>query len=63
MIFPLFLFVAGVSMPYSIGNKIAKAGLQTVGQLPAKTKKEIYLSMARRRLDTGFAGFGGKWGT
>ncbi|HEY8784703.1 MAG TPA: DUF5009 domain-containing protein [Mucilaginibacter sp.] len=50
MIFPLFLFVAGVSMPYSIGNKIAKAGLQTVGQLPAKTKKEIYLSMARRAL-------------
>src|ERR1700733_1117174 len=45
MIFPLFLFIAGVSMPYSIGNKITKAGVLSAVQLPAKTKREIYFSM------------------
>ncbi|SHM77252.1 acyltransferase family protein [Mucilaginibacter sp. OK098] len=48
MIFPLFLFIAGVSMPYSMGNKIAKAGVQSANQLPAKSKRGIYLSMLRR---------------
>lgn len=50
MIFPLFLFIAGVSMPYSIGNKVAKAGVQSASQLPGKTKRDIYLSMLRRTL-------------
>jgi len=50
MIFPLFLFIAGVSMPYSIGNKITKAGLLSAVQLPAKTKREIYFSMLRRTI-------------
>ncbi|MGZ3834337.1 MAG: acyltransferase family protein [Mucilaginibacter sp.] len=50
MIFPLFLFIAGVSMPYSITNKIARAGVQSVDQLPAKVKRSIYGSMFRRTL-------------
>jgi predicted acyltransferase len=50
MIFPLFLFIAGVSMPYSMGNKIAKAGVSSASQLPSKSKREIYLSMLRRTL-------------
>ncbi len=50
MIFPLFLFIAGVSMPYSIGNKITKAGVRSAEQLPGKTKRSVYLSMLRRTL-------------
>ena len=50
MIFPLFLFIAGVSMPYSMGNKMIKAGVQSANQLPSKAKKGIYISMLRRTL-------------
>jgi len=50
MIFPLFLFIAGVSMPYSMGNKIAKAGVSSADQLSFKTKKSIYIDMLRRTL-------------
>jgi predicted acyltransferase len=48
MIFPLFLFIAGVSMPYSMGNKMAKAGVSSASQLPSKSKREIYITMLRR---------------
>ncbi|MDO3626447.1 acyltransferase family protein [Mucilaginibacter sp. BT774] len=48
MIFPLFLFIAGVSMPYSVGSKVAKAGVQEAWQLSGKTKRDIYLSMLKR---------------
>lgn len=50
MIFPLFLFIAGVSMPYSIGSKAAKAGVQEPWQLPGKAKRDIYWSMLKRAL-------------
>jgi len=50
MIFPLFLFIAGVSMPYSMGNKIAKAGVSSADQLSFTTKKSIYIDMLRRTL-------------
>ncbi|MGF7039286.1 acyltransferase family protein [Mucilaginibacter lappiensis] len=50
MIFPLFLFIAGVSMPYSIGNKIDKAGVGSAMQLPGDAKWPIYKSMIRRTL-------------
>jgi len=50
MIFPLFLFIAGVSMPYSIGSKVARERVQSASQLPAKTRREICLSMLRRAL-------------
>jgi predicted acyltransferase len=45
MIFPLFIFIAGVSMPYSIGKKMEAAGINT-----SLTKKEIYRSLMKRTL-------------
>lgn len=48
MIFPVFLFVAGVSMPYSFEKKMELAGVKTPQELPGNEKKKIYLSMLRR---------------
>ena len=48
MIFPIFLFVAGVSMPYSFEKKMNAAGVSTPMELPLPEKKKIYLSMLRR---------------
>lgn len=48
MIFPIFLFVAGVSMPYSFDKKINSAGVKTPMELPQKEKRKIYLSMLKR---------------
>ena len=48
MIFPIFLFVAGVSMPYSFEKKMSIAGVRTPMELPTKEKKKIYLSMLKR---------------
>ncbi|MCD0468787.1 acyltransferase family protein [Flavobacterium sp. JAS] len=48
MIFPVFLFVAGVSMPYSFDKKMINAGVKTPMELPAKEKQKIYLSMLKR---------------
>lgn len=48
MIFPVFLFVAGVSMPYSFEKKMQLAGVKTPQELPGNEKRKIYLSMLRR---------------
>lgn len=48
MIFPIFLFVAGVSMPYSFEKKMNSAGVTVPMELPAKEKQKIYLSMLKR---------------
>ena len=48
MIFPVFLFVAGVSMPYSFEKKIQLAGVNSAKDLPSNEKRKIYLSMLRR---------------
>lgn len=48
MIFPIFLFVAGVSMPYSFEKKINNAGVNTPRELPSAEKKKIYRSMLKR---------------
>ncbi|BAV09342.1 Predicted acyltransferase [Filimonas lacunae] len=48
MIFPLFLFIAGVSMPYSMQSKMAKAGVASAAELPFAVKKKLVLSMLRR---------------
>ncbi|KFF02645.1 acyltransferase family protein [Flavobacterium reichenbachii] len=48
MIFPVFLFVAGVSMPYSFEKKLQAANVKTPRELPAAEKQKIYLSMLRR---------------
>jgi len=56
MIFPLFLFIAGVSMPYSFHNKMDKAGVSNPMDLPGADKKKIYVSMIRRTLILLFLG-------
>ncbi|CAM3928773.1 Predicted acyltransferase [Pedobacter westerhofensis] len=56
MIFPLFLFIAGVSMPYSFHNKMEKAGVSNPMDLPGAEKKKIYISMIRRTLILLFLG-------
>jgi predicted acyltransferase len=56
MIFPLFLFIAGVSMPYSMHNKMLKANVNDAASLPSADKKKIYLSMLRRMLILVFLG-------
>ncbi|MBC7922694.1 MAG: DUF5009 domain-containing protein [Ferruginibacter sp.] len=43
MIFPLFLFIAGVSMPFSLGARLAKAD-------GGASKRALYASMIRRTL-------------
>lgn len=48
MIFPVFLFVAGVSMPYSFEKKMHLAGVKTPKDLPRNEKRKIYLSMLKR---------------
>ncbi|BDU26992.1 MULTISPECIES: DUF5009 domain-containing protein [unclassified Flavobacterium] len=48
MIFPVFLFVAGVSMPYSFEKKMSLAGVKTPQELPSKEKRKIYFSMLKR---------------
>ncbi|MFB9080703.1 acyltransferase family protein [Flavobacterium procerum] len=48
MIFPVFLFVAGVSMPFSFEKKMSLTGVKTPQELPSSEKRKIYLSMLRR---------------
>src|ERR1700712_155684 len=45
MIFPLFLFIAGVSMPYSLQRKMQQRGVDHAQQLPAAEKWKIVASM------------------
>jgi len=49
MIFPLFLFIAGVSMPYSVGSKTS---LDDSGKLiiSPEQKKALYRTMIRRTI-------------
>ena len=56
IIFPLFLFIAGVTTPYSMQRKITEAGVNNAFELSASQKKEIYLSMLRRTLILVFLG-------
>ncbi|WP_184543208.1 acyltransferase family protein [Mucilaginibacter sp. FT3.2] len=56
MIFPLFLFIAGVSMPYSMHNKMIKANVNDAQFLPKADKRTIYLAMLRRTLILLFLG-------
>jgi predicted acyltransferase len=57
MIFPIFLFVAGVSMPYSFEKKMSLAGVNSPMQLPSKDKRKIYFSMLKRTCILLFLGF------
>jgi predicted acyltransferase len=57
MIFPLFLFIAGVSMPYSLQKKMQQLGVESASQLPASEKRKIYASMLKRALTLIVLGF------
>ena len=57
MIFPIFLFVAGVSMPYSFDKKMSLAGVSSPKELPTKEKQKIYFSMLKRTCILLFLGF------
>ncbi|MTH16553.1 DUF5009 domain-containing protein [Flavobacterium sp. LC2016-01] len=48
MIFPVFLFVAGVSMPFSFEKKVNNAGVASPMELPSNEKRKIYVSMLKR---------------
>lgn len=48
MIFPLFLFIAGVAIPFSMDKKLQHAGVSAPHWLPAKDKKKLALRMLRR---------------
>jgi predicted acyltransferase len=43
LIFPLFIFIAGISMPFSYGNQLSRAGADIAG-----AKKKIYRSLFKR---------------
>lgn len=48
MIFPLFLFISGVSMPFSFDKKMSVAGVDSPEKLPLGDKQKIYRSMLKR---------------
>lgn len=48
MIFPLFLFISGVSMPFSFGKKLTAANVKSTFELPSEVKRKVYLDMLRR---------------
>jgi predicted acyltransferase len=56
MIFPLFLFISGVSVPFSFRKKVDAAGLTYAYELPLIAKKAIYKTMIRRTLMLVFLG-------
>jgi predicted acyltransferase len=51
IIFPLFIFIAGISMPFSYGKQLENAGVNT-----AIAKKNIYRSLIKRTLILIFLG-------
>ncbi len=57
MIFPVFLFVAGVSMPFSFEKKMKIAGVNSPMELPSSEKRKIYLSMLKRTCTLLILGF------
>lgn len=57
MIFPLFLFIAGVAVPYSMHNKVIRVNVSEPSLLPEAEKRLIYFSMLRRMLILVFLGF------
>lgn len=52
LIFPLFIFIAGISMPYSVGNQLEKPGVINRRIL----KKKIFTALLRRTLILLFLG-------
>ena len=52
LIFPLFIFIAGVSMPYSVGNQLEKRGIVD----PDIVRKRIFAALFKRTLILIFLG-------
>ena len=57
MIFPLFLFIAGVTTPLSLQKKMETAGVLSPSDLPASEKRLLYRTMLRRALTLVILGF------
>ncbi|MBB6002737.1 acyltransferase family protein [Arcicella rosea] len=56
MIFPLFLFIAGMSMPFSMQKKVVEASVNSPNELPNAIKKPLYLAMVKRTVILIFLG-------
>ncbi len=59
IIFPLFIFIAGISMPFSFGKQMEHASVNDPGSClhgPALAKKNIYRSLLKRTLILIFLG-------
>lgn len=56
MIFPLFLFIAGMSMPFSMQKKVAEASVDSPNELPNAIKKPLYMAMIKRTVILIFLG-------
>jgi predicted acyltransferase len=50
MIFPLFLFIAGAAMPFSLHKKVQQAGVPAAHELPARDKRQLVRRMLRRTI-------------
>src|SRR5579859_123522 len=50
MIFPLFLFIAGAALPFSLDKTIQQAGVPAAHTLPAAQKRKLVGRMLRRTL-------------
>jgi predicted acyltransferase len=50
MIFPLFLFIAGTALPFSLQKKVQQAGVPAAHHLPSSDKNQLIGRMLRRTL-------------
>ncbi|MDR6561945.1 MULTISPECIES: DUF5009 domain-containing protein [unclassified Arcicella] len=56
MIFPLFLFIAGASMPFSMQKKVNEASVESAYELPNVVKRSLYVAMVKRTVILIFLG-------
>ncbi|MEA5257853.1 DUF5009 domain-containing protein [Arcicella aquatica] len=56
MIFPLFLFIAGASMPFSMQKKVSEASVESAYELPNVVKRSLYVAMVKRTVILIFLG-------
>ena len=56
MIFPLFLFIAGMSMPFSMQKKVSESYVASPNELPNSIKIPLYKTMLKRTIILIFLG-------
>ncbi len=56
MIFPLFLFIAGMSMPFSMQKKVSESYVASPNELPNSVKIPLYKTMLKRTIILIFLG-------